>query len=754
VKCYHAEHMYGEQWHRAFTVLPDTPLCNYIVAFGNNIDASGGVTSVRRQADARVRGLKRVQIEPHLSVTGASASEWVPIKPKTDSAFLFAMIHVLLHEHAENELDVPFLKQRTAAPYLVAPNGYYLRDPATRKPLLWDLESSAAVPFDTPGCDPALSGTFSASGVEDGADGQSWEHAAVSVKPAHQLLRERSAEQTPEWAAGITDVPAATIRRVADTYLKEAQVGATTVVSGREMPLRPVAVMLGKSVNNGWGSYECVWARTVLQTLVGALEVPGGLLGSTTLVVGPEYDRMASCVPGPDGFMDHPFHPTDKEHWKAQPEVRHGHSTLIPATGNGLYAQPLGSTSIAWMRLQGRGAETWPKVKPPEIWFVYRCNPLISFSETSRMGETIAQFPFQVSFVYTMDETSHFADILLPDCTDLEGTQLLRLGGTHYFEQMWDTEGWILRQPIVAPQGDARDFSWIATELAGRAGMLEEFNNMVNFGVCGIPLKTEAYDFALDPAQPHSTEAIWDAVCKAASFDVTGGKSAEGLDWYKEHGFRLRPFPHLNWYLHPRMEDQGLRYELPYQERLMRIGHQLEHRLHESNIHWWDQQVAEYEPFPVWKDLNKLWGDAYERNFKVKIDDYPFWLLTARSMQYAWGGNVGIQLMREVAENVAGHSGIMLNAGTAQRLGIAEGDTIRVTSPVGTTEGRAFPRQGCRPDVIVMVGQFGHWKTPYAKEFKMPSLNDLVPMTMDLVDGTGSSVDAVRVSIERVGGAA
>ena len=28
VKCYHSEHMYGELWHRAFTVSPDTPLCD------------------------------------------------------------------------------------------------------------------------------------------------------------------------------------------------------------------------------------------------------------------------------------------------------------------------------------------------------------------------------------------------------------------------------------------------------------------------------------------------------------------------------------------------------------------------------------------------------------------------------------------------------------------------------------------------------------------------------------------------------
>ena len=120
-------------------------------------------------------------------------------------------------------------------------------------------------------------------------------------------------------------------------------------------------------------------------------------------------------------------------------------------------------------------------------------------------------------------------------------------------------------------------------------------------------------------------------------------------------------------------------------------------------------------------------------------------------MQYAWGGNVGIQLMREVAENVAGHSGILLNKQTADRLGIAEGDTIEVTSPVGTTRGQARLRQGVRPDVIVMVGQFGHWKTPFAKDIPMPSLNDLVPMTMDLIDGTGSSIDAVKVRIRRAG---
>ena len=128
VKCYHSEHLYGEFWHRAFTVSPDTPLCEYLISCGANVEASGGVVGVWRHANARVRGMKRVQVEPHLSVTGACSAEWVPIKPKTDAAFLFALIHVLLHEIPRERLDVAFLARHTASPYLVGPHGYYLRD--------------------------------------------------------------------------------------------------------------------------------------------------------------------------------------------------------------------------------------------------------------------------------------------------------------------------------------------------------------------------------------------------------------------------------------------------------------------------------------------------------------------------------------------------------------------------------------------------------------------------------------------------
>ena len=750
VKCYHAEHLYGELWQRGFTIVPDTPYSEYIISFGRNDDASGGVQGVRRHADARARGCKRIQVEPHLTVTGASASEWVPIRPKTDSAFMFAMLHVLLHEHPLEDLDVPFLRDRTASPYLIAPNGYYARDPESKKPLLWDEKSGRAVPYDTPDTHPALTGNYSVDCLEAGADDEIWNHSGVAVETAFNKLLAHVKDCTPEWAGPICDVPVENIRRIANEFLQHARVGDTIEIDGQTLPFRPASISLGKSVNNGWGAYECVWARTVLHVLVGALEVPGGSLGNTVLITTPETDRWASVREGPDGFMDFPMNPTDKENWIVQPEMRHGHRTLTPMVGSGNYSAALGSTTLSWLRMQGKGAESWPTPKPPDVWFVYHCNPAMSFSETEKMNDAMAQFPFQVSFAYTLDETNHFADVLLPDAMDLESNQLIRIGGTHYMENFWESEGWVLRQQVVPPRGEAKEFTWITNELARRVGMLEDVNGMINAGVCGVPLKTDAYDVSLDVSKEHTEDEVWDSVCRAASMELTDGKEENGLEWFKEHGFKCRPFPRIKWYLLPKMIEMGLRFELPYQDRILRVGTELKNRLHETGVTWWDKQLHEYESMPEWKDLNKLWDDALERNYDVKADDYPFWVLTARSMQYAWGGNVGLQVIKELADNVAGHDGIMINAKRAQQLGIAEGDMLEARSPVGTTEGKAILRQGVHPEVLIMLAQFGHWKTPYAKEMKRPSLNKIVPMAMDFIDGSGSSVDAAKVQIRRV----
>jgi len=747
VKCYHSEHLYGEFWHRAFIVSPDTPLCNFLISCGTNMEASSGVAGIWRHSRARVRGMKRVQVEPHLSVTGACSAQWVPIRPKTDAAFLFALIHVLLHESPREELDVEYLARRTGSPYLIGPNGYYLRDRASRKPLVWDAQAGRACPHDTPGIREALEGTYEADAIEIGADDEVLGEGLLQGQTAFTRMVDHMRTYTPEWAAELCDVPAETMRQIAQEYLAHACIGQTIEIDGQTMPYRPVAVTLGKTVNNGWGGYECCWARTVLATLVGALEVPGGTIGTTVRLARPMAQRLESARPGPDGFMQFGLNPTDKEHWSARPNIRNAYRTMVPLASDGPWSQALGPTHFSWMFLDATPTGL-PRVTLPDVWFFYRTNPVISFWDTQALNEKIARFPFVVAFAYTHDETNHFADILLPDAVDLESLQLIRIGGTKFIEQFWDHQGFALRQPVVPARGEARDFTDIATELADRTGLTEKYVASINKGAAGVPLKGKYGDHSLPTDVVPEREEIWDAVCRAASAELSEGAENHGLEWWKEKGLATRPFPRSEWYLYPTMVERGLRFELPYQERLARVGAQLGRRLHENGMNWWDEQLKEYQALPACKDFGKPWVAALGRD-GGEPEQYPFWLLTARSMQYAWGGNVGMQMIKEVADNIAGHRGLIMNARTAAKLGIADGDMVEVATPKRRVTGRAVLRQGIRPDTLLAIGQFGHWATPLAKDFGVPSMNSLTSMSMELTDATGSGADVVRVTLRR-----
>ena len=237
-------------------------------------------------------------------------------------------------------------------------------------------------------------------------------------------------------------------------------------------------------------------------------------------------------------------------------------------------------------------------------------------------------------------------------------------------------------------------------------------------------------------------------MCRAASAKLTDGKETHGLDWWKAHGLRVKPFPQSDWYLFPTLQKQGLRFELPYQEQLLRVGTELGRRLHEKGIQWWDRQLAEYQGLPAWKEFPKLWEEDTAR-MGGAAGDFPFWLLTSRSMQYAWGGNVGVQMIREVASNVAGHGGVIVNAKKAAELGIGEGDLVEIATPRNRVRAKAVLRQGIRPDTLLLIAQFDHWATPFAKDFGVPSMNRLTEMSMPLTDATGSGADVVRVSLRR-----
>jgi hypothetical protein len=332
---------------------------------------------------------------------------------------------------------------------------------------------------------------------------------------------------------------------------------------------------------------------------------------------------------------------------------------------------------------------------------------------------------------------------------------MIRIGGTKYVEQFWDHKGVVLRSKAVEPQGEARDFTWISTELARRTGLLEPYNKAINRGAGGRLAAEGARATTSASTRPRLPAWSRSGTRSAARRAPISPKAARTHDlaWFKEHGFYTVPMSAPGVVPDPDHGEQGLRYELPYQERLLRIGRELGNRLHEQKMHWWDDQLSEYTALPEWHDVSRALDPQPGERPARKARTSRFWLLTTKSMQYHAGGNVSIALMREVAQNVRGHAGVIMNAKTAaprhrrrrpHRGALAHRRHLR--------QGGAA--QGMRPDTLVIMGQFDHWATPYAKDLEAPSLNTIAPMSLDLTDATGSGADIVRGGGARIGGAA
>lgn len=80
----------------------------YILMVGRNLMEAISTSETSALSRALDRGAKLVYLDPRFTKTAAKASEWIPIRPGTDAAFLLAMIHVIVTEELA---DCEFVEQ-------------------------------------------------------------------------------------------------------------------------------------------------------------------------------------------------------------------------------------------------------------------------------------------------------------------------------------------------------------------------------------------------------------------------------------------------------------------------------------------------------------------------------------------------------------------------------------------------------------------------------------------------------------------
>ncbi|WP_432840178.1 molybdopterin-containing oxidoreductase family protein [Dactylosporangium sp. CA-092794] len=167
---------------------------------------------------------------------------------------------------------------------------------------------------------------------------------------------------TADWAAGVTGVPAATIRRIAKDY-------ATA---------RPAAIFCNAGISHQLGAFDTYRAIAMLAAITGNIGVPGG-----------GCNFMHNTWPG---GLD-------------LPALR----VATPPVGTAL---PVGPDAFADAILTG---------KPYRLRaLVTEGNPLVSSANTGKVRQAYAALEFYVYTGLFMEEAAYYADVILPVVSGLE----------------------------------------------------------------------------------------------------------------------------------------------------------------------------------------------------------------------------------------------------------------------------------------------------------------------------------------------
>ncbi len=700
--CGNGAHEFSGLMHSSWGIVPDWKNCNFAMLFGaskGHAAGHAGNANAQLAAEARARGMKLVVVDPMCNFASGKASEWVPIRVGTDAALALGMANVLVNELGI--YDRAYLKKSTNAPYLVKEDGHYLRDESSGKPLVWDAAESCAKTYDDATVkDFAIEGSYTVDGVK--------------AQPGFQILKEHLKKYTPEYAAKITTLPQATIRRLAKEFGEAARIGSTIVLDGLEVPYRPAAAVFFRGAQGHVNStYNCV-AVDLLNHICGTGDAAGGCLGFNPVSQGYPGTGRPSYAPsvGPDGLMV-------VGAWLVPHKPYPPHEAAPPKSMGLVEAFPMAHLS-AFLVSEDR-EKWWEKFKlpyRPKVLLNAGANTIMSVANKEVHAEILKKFEFIISFDIFLNETTAFADVVLPDTCYLE-----RLESNPQYPLLFSNPpgmepwGWAIRQPMVNPVPERRDFLEMLYKIAYRIGLREPINIATNvyFDLHG--------KYKLDPQVEYTYADVTDHVLR----DKFGDE--HGVEWFKEHGV-------ITWPKKP--EEAYWRHLSPvrvpiYYEFFKTVGEQVRKLAREYGLED-DVKYFAYEPVPDWHPC-----PSHEEK-DPSFDLYSFYYrdiihTNSLTMQNAW--------LDEAARMDPYTYNLTINADTAKRKGLKDGDWVWVENKRGRKiKGRVRLSEGIHPEGLGVAALCGHWSDdqPLAKG-KGVFYNELLEIDYEHMDPANHTLD-------------
>ena len=371
------------------------------VMFGNNpleTRMSGGGQLAVTQMTKKKHGVRTIVIDPRYSETAAVlGDDWVALRPGTDAALIAGMIHVML---AEDLQDQEFLDRYT-------------------------------VGFD--------------------------EHTLPESAPANSSYRAYiegrgpdGVEKSPEWAAGITGVPAQRIRQIA----------------------REIATAKPCAITQGWGPQRHANgennARAIflLACVIGSVGIPGGGTGAR---------EGAQALPFVKTFYANgPINPSNKiiSVFSWLDAIDHGPE--MDTFNAGVCEKPAPGVRANKVPVDENGEPTNTKLDVPiKMVWQYGGNSIVNQTGDNNRSVEILQDDSKCELIVVCDiqytVSARYADYILP------GTSTAEEFDIHPGENAGPMAYGIISEQAIEPLYECKSIFDICTEMAKRLGTEPEF---------------------------------------------------------------------------------------------------------------------------------------------------------------------------------------------------------------------------------------------------------------------------------------
>lgn len=459
-------------------------------------------------------------------------------------------------------------------------------------------------------------------------------------------LKKHYQQYTPQWASQLSGVPVETIERVAREF---AQTKPATTYTYRG-PAKHL-----------YGSYQ-EKACMMLSIMTGNVEKRGGY-----------------CMPRGMGWpQPQPEPPSVKASVSAAhaeyPLAGHGVSHLFP------HYIASGQQKI-------------------NVHFTYMDNPVYTnpgadavWGELYRNEKLI---PYFISLSTVMGEETALADIILPDCMFLERWEPESMPNS-----LWPWLG--IRQPVIKPLGESRETRMIFRDIIhtldpdGKRGMKkywnfkdgedymrQHFDNIpglkeaggLNFlkkhGVWPIYGKLNPRTGKISDNTGREIQAEYGLHMKELSAGDMAGATVDGHGTIRKNGKAIG------------VRRKGKNYSgFPTHDRLINV-----------RVDEW----AEYgfNPMPTFKQI------PWHKDMK----DDEMVLTTYKYNVHVQSRTASVKWLAEIVHS----NPAWLNRETAAKIGVKDGDLIRIESSVGYMVTKAYVTEGIHPKVISVATGCGHW---------------------------------------------